>query len=199
MNPTTLTPILGTDKSNPAFSVFVPEEDPKFYEVYFGLALLEKVNGGSKGMQFKYLVGRLYNAGIKRARLVEAFDLPLSTIRRYGDTVKSDDPEDMMRRFSGQGAERKLTPEIERYVRDEFRGLYPENKYTYSSVIISKVKEIFDVPLSSETLRPIFNEEKRALSEKDAAGDCLANAEKAPDRASVCDCSILRQPHFTEL
>ena len=74
--------------------------------------------------------------------------------------------------------------------------MYPENKYTYSSVIISKVKEIFDVPLSSETLRPIFNEEKRALSEKDTAGDCLESAEKTLDGASVCDCE--RSPASNE-
>ena len=189
MNTSTLTPILGTDKSNPAFSVYSPNDSKEFYEVYFGLALLEKVNGNTDGIQFKYLIGRLYNAGITRKKLVEAFGLPLSTIRRYGEAVKSDDPEEMMRRFSGQGAEKKLTPEIENYVRDKFREIYSENKYDYSSVIIGKVKKIFRVTFSSETLRKVFNDEKRAFS-KSADGVSEESPdieEKTPEKASTCD------------
>ena len=189
LNTSTLIPILGTDKSNPAFSVYTPIGNKDFFEVYFGLALLEKVNGNTDDIQFKYLVGRLYNAGITRNKLVEAFEVPLSTMRRYGEAVKSNDPEEMMRRFSGQGAEKKLTQEIENYIRCEFRKLYQENKYTYSSEIIAKVKEIFAVPFSSETLRHIFNDEKRILLEQEkCVPDGSGSTEKSPKRANACDC-----------
>lgn len=190
MTTSTLTPILGTDKSNPAFSVYSPIGNKDFFEVYFGLALLEKVNGNTDGIQFKYLLGRLYNAGITRKKLVEAFEIPLSTIRRYGKAVKSTDPEDMMRRFSGQGAVKKLTPEIENYIRCEFRRLYQENKYTYSSKIICQVKEIFGVSFSSETIRPFFTDEKRILPEgKKDVSKGLDKTEKIPERANICECS----------
>ena len=191
MNTATLTPILGTDKSNPAFSVYSPTDSKDFYEVYFGLALLEKVNGNTDGIQFKYLIGRLYNAGITRNKLIEAFGLPLSTIRRYGEAVKSEDPEEMMRRFSGQGAKRKLTPEIENYVRDAFREVYQDDKYTYSSVIIGKVKKIFGVSFSSETLRNIFNDEKRISSKKaEDVSEKPLEVEKPQNKANTCDFPI---------
>ncbi len=190
LNTSILTPILGTDKSNPAFSVYTPTDNKDFFEVYFGLALLEKVNGSTDGIQFKYLVGRLYNAGITRKKLVEAFEVPLSTMRRYGEAVKSDNPEEMMRRFSGQGAEKKLTQEIENYIRCKFHELYQENQYTYSSKIIAKVKEIFGVSFSSETLRPIFNDEKRILSEqKKCVSEGSVSTGKSSERANICDCA----------
>ena len=190
MNTVTLAPILGTDKSNPSFSIYASNDGKNNYEVYFGLALLEKVNGNSNGIQFKYLLGRLYNAGINRKKLVEAFDISLSTIRRYGEAVKSDDPEKMMRGFAGQGAIKKLTPEIENYVRSEFKKIYPKNKYDYSSQIRSEVKNIFAVSLSAETLRPVFNDEKQIFVsiEKGLGKSLEESPEKGAERAGICEC-----------
>lgn len=61
----TLQAILGTDKNNQCFSVFKSTADPVKLEVYFGMALLEKVNNDGSSLLFKMLIGRLYNSRIK--------------------------------------------------------------------------------------------------------------------------------------
>ncbi len=38
--------VLGDDKDNPLFSVYSQEDNPGMLEVYFGLALLERVERG---------------------------------------------------------------------------------------------------------------------------------------------------------
>jgi hypothetical protein len=125
MEPLLLQPILGTCKDNPAFCVMSAPKDSKELHVYFGLALLERVKSGSDSFTYKNLVGRLYNAEIKRINLVKAFGHPLSTIQRWGDAVKSGDVERMTQAFAGQGTAPRMTKEIERFVRSEFRRIYP--------------------------------------------------------------------------
>ena len=157
-----LQPILGTCKDDPAFCVLTGEESPEELHVYFGLALIEKVNNPG-GFAYKGLLGRLYNIGFKRSRLVAAFGHPVSTLSRWGEAVKSGDIDQMARAFSGQGAPLRLKPEIERFVRAEFRRIFPDDPYTYSIRVLDRIREIFNEKFSSETLRPIFNSEKAAL------------------------------------
>ena len=80
MNALPLQAILGTDKNDPAFCVMADPKFPEDLHVYFGLALIERVNSGPNSFQYKYLVARLYNAGFKRAKLVEAFGHSISTM-----------------------------------------------------------------------------------------------------------------------
>ena len=173
-----LQPILGTCKDNPAFCVMSAVADPKDLHVYFGLALLERIKSGADSFTYKNLVGRLYNADIKRINLVKAFGHPLSTIQRWGDAVKSGDAEKMAKAFAGQGKAPLMTSEIGRFIRSEFRRIYPGNPYSYSKHIIDRVEHVFGERFSSETLRPLFNEEKAALSgENNIAPQSPATAE----------------------
>ncbi len=63
------------------------------------------------------LVGRLYNAGLNRRALSETFDFDLKTIQRWGAVLRSEDAEELLRVLGGRRAGRKLTPQIEAYVR----------------------------------------------------------------------------------
>ena len=177
-----LQPILGTCKDNPAFCVMSTSAEPKELHVYFGLALLERVRSGADSFTYKNLVGRLYNAGIKRINLVKAFGHPLSTIQRWGDAVKSGDVEKMVKAFAGQGKAPRMTSEIERFIRSEFRRIYPENPYSYSKYILDRVADVFGERFSSETLRPLFNEEKAALSGKNNIDVLPSPATVEPER-----------------
>ena len=173
-----LQPILGTCKDNPAFCVMSAVAEPKDLHVYFGLALLERIKSGADSFTYKNLVGRLYNADIKRINLVKAFGHPLSTIQRWGDAVKSGDAEKMAKAFAGQGKAPRMTSEIGRFIRSEFRRIYPGNPYSYSKQILDRVEHVFGESFSSETLRPLFNEEKTALSgENNIAPPSPATAE----------------------
>ena len=156
--------ILGADKCNPLFSLYSPTEYPEQIEVYFGLALVEKIEKGKSSLQFKLLLGRLYNAGYKRKELTSAFDVDLKTIRKWGYALKSNDFISMEAAFAGHEAKRKLSPDIESYARSRFREIYPKNQYNYSAVVRDEISEYFQTDLSGETLRGIFNCEKMRLN-----------------------------------
>lgn len=179
--------ILGTDKDNPSISVYSSSENESDYHVYLGMALLERVNNGPDSFQYKSLVGRLYNTNIKRATLVEEFGHSLSTIRRWGNAIKSGDITEIERAFSGQGAQKKLTPAIENFIRLEFRRIYPDNRYTYSKEIISRLKDVFQTSFSPESLRTIFNEEKEAFGvPENAASASLVESQGCDLQTDSC-------------
>ena len=160
----TLQLLLAKDKHNPYLSIYKSEEEPDKLEVYFEMALLEKLNNGISSYHGKHLLGRLYNAGFKRKNLVEAFGFPISTLRRWGDALLTGDPEIIYRAFAGQGAIPKITPEIKRFIILKFNEIYPHNSYNYSSVIREEVKKIFETSLSAEAIRPLLNQEKIKLN-----------------------------------
>ena len=124
--------VLGIDKDNPLFSIYSPEDNPEMLEVYFGLALLERVERGKDPFQFKLLVGRLYNMKYRRKALVDAFGFDLKTIRKWGNALKSGQIGMIEAAFAGHEIRRKMTPEIESYARSRFRDIYQDFIHTSS-------------------------------------------------------------------
>ena len=173
--------VLGVDKDNPLFSIYSPEDNPEMLEVYFGLALLERVERGKDSFQFKLLIGRLYNMDYKRKSLVEAFYVDLKTIRKWGNALKSGQIGMIEAAFAGHKIRRKLTPEIESYARSRFREIYQDNQYNYSGIIRNEINEHFGKAICAETLRPIFRQEKTAIVPP------VRPAENVPCRDIVCD------------
>jgi len=160
-----LQPLLLPGKDGNPFSVHIsPDKDT--LEVYFGYALLERINNGKDSFQYKYLLARLYNAGFKQTTLRDVFGHAISTLRRWGNALKSGDAGAILKAFSGQGARQAVTQGIEDFIRSEFRRIYPQNKYTYSKVIKERVQEVFKIGLSSESLRKIFAKEKQLLKDE---------------------------------
>jgi len=173
--------VLGIDKNNPLFSIYSPEDNPEMLEVYFGLALLERVERGADSFQLKLLVGRLYNMNYRRKALVEAFDVDLKTIRKWGNALKSGQLDVIEAAFAGHDVRRKLTPEIESYARSRFRELYRDNRYNYSGIIRDEIKEHFGKTLCAETLRPVFKDEKTL------AGMPVQPIKNDRSRDDICD------------
>ena len=64
------------------------------------------------------------------------------------------------RPFPARAHTRKVTPEIEAYVRDRFLDLQKEQCHNYSKVIQAEVKKYFSVSVSAERLRWIFRDVK---------------------------------------
>jgi len=108
--------ILGIDKRNPLFTLYA-DEDQEQLHVYYGLELLEVVSADRNNPNFKMLVGRLYNAGLSLLVLQRTFHVDPKTIRRWGRALCSGDAEELIRVLAGRRARRKLTGEIEAYVR----------------------------------------------------------------------------------
>ncbi|MBI5416669.1 hypothetical protein HZA55_01775 [Candidatus Poribacteria bacterium] len=158
--------IIGTDDRNPYYSVLKDKENNEL-QVYFGNALIEKLPDKKDSPQLKHLLGRLYNADVKVKSLTDYFGYSFQTIQRWGDAIKSGNMEEMARSFEGQGAPKKVTKEIESFVVYEFNRIYQENKYSYSKEIRKDIKNVFNVEISAETLRPIFTRIKEENRQKE--------------------------------
>lgn len=162
--------ILGTDKRNPCFTVF---QDPEGKELllFYGCELLEKLPADRNHAQYKLMVARLYNAGINGVRLRETFGVDAKTMRKWGRALESGDADQLAHALAGRQACRKFSIEIQSFIRMRFEQIYQENKRSYSKAILEEVKEVFNVELSSETLRPLLGELKKTFfsSEQTAA------------------------------
>lgn len=207
---TLLQPILVPVNGEPDIILSAVPDFPDEVFVFLNLALLERVPYNVQNPVFKMLLARLYNAGMSGQRLKELFGPARSTLRRWGRALKSGDLDQIRDAFSGQGAVRKVTPEIERYVRDRFRELHGHCR-NYNQVIRSEVERYFKTSVSCERLRWIFTEERKRLaaaSGSEADGD-VENAivyspeapgmdavganscEKASENAAICSFSVV--------
>jgi hypothetical protein len=155
--------ILGTDKRNALFTVYEWEEDDgeEQLHVYYGLELLEVVSADRNAPSFKMLVGRLYNAGLSRRVLQETFRVDLKTIQRWAAALRSRDGEELVRVLAGRRAGRKLTPQIEAYVRARWADLSRSETYGIGKRLRKEIESVFAVKLCQETLRPLIGQLKR--------------------------------------
>ena len=81
--------------------------------------------------------------------------------------------------FSGQGAQRKIPPEIEKYVRDRFGDLHGACR-DYNQVIRAEVWKYFKVSICSERMRWIFKQQREKLAqiaEPDAAEEAVEGSD----------------------
>ena len=175
--PTTLTGqlILGTDKDNPLFTIYA--EDEEQLHVYYGLELLEVVPADPEAPSFKMLVGRLYNAGLNRRVLAETFSVDPKTMRKWGRALFCRNAQEWVRVFGGQRARRKVTPEIEAYVRARWAAVSAEGTYGAMSRLCREIQSVFGVGLSPRALRPVVGPLKRA--QRSAAAEPEGEARSA--------------------
>lgn len=154
--------ILGVDTKNPWFTV---ERKGNMLYVYFGMALIEIVPDDKTKPTFKLLMGRLFNSGIKKKALVTEFGICYTTLKRWGDAIKSNDLETVERALLGPGAPLKITKEISAFIGIRFHDIYQRTHYGYSQTIRNEIKSIFNKDISSESLRPIFSTLKQSVQE----------------------------------
>jgi hypothetical protein len=131
------------------------------YEVYLGVALLERVGADPAVVGRKMLVGRLHNAGVSLRELSRRFGHDPRTIKKWAGALRSGDIEVLAQAFAGRGSGRKTSPELIAYVRQLYRhrGQFGHN---YREQIIDWVWEVFGVRLSTTTVSGIFGLEQEA-------------------------------------
>jgi transposase len=190
--------LIGVDKKNPYFSICRDASNPGKIYVYFGAALMEVIAEDTSNPEFKLLIARLYNAGVKAKSITEKFGIARTTMKRWADALKSGDTDRLMAALSGQGAPRKLTAEILSFIKVRFLQIYQDNHYNYSMIIRKEIKEIFGKEISSESLRPIFKElrSNAAVSDQIEGGE-MSHVEANPAAekgANKCDSTDLIAP-----
>ena len=182
-----LQPILGTDKRNPIFSVCRQAGAPPSLHVYYGAELLEVVPEEGRHAAFKLLVGRLFNAGVKGTALRRCFGVDRKTMQRWGRALQSVDPEQLVRALAGRGGHRKLTAEIQSYVRMRFCEIYQQSHAGYSQRLRGEIQRVFGVELSGECLRPLLKSLRAELRHE---VNEPAKQSGAENRETACDCVV---------
>ena len=160
--------LLGLDKSNPMFEILIDSEIPDELLVHFGMHLLEKVYRGK--VEEKLLAARLYNSGFSSKRITEALGFDRKSMRRWGQALKGGDAAAILRAFSGQGAERRMIPMLEHYVRATYRSIIGEMGCHSNEFIRKELREKFGEEFCHEAIRRILrNEDQKILAECEAA------------------------------
>jgi hypothetical protein len=157
--------LIGVDKRNPYFSVYKDKSQGEIH-IYYGASIFDIVKDKKDNAELKFMLARLYNAGVKVKSLIEHFGYSYPTYKRWGEALKSGDAERIYLTFSGQGGNKKLTPEIISFIIHDFGHVYPRNKSSYSSEIRKNIKDIYKIGLSSESIRPILKSLKEKFHSK---------------------------------
>lgn len=159
--------IIGTDKKNPFFSVHRDTENNRLY-VYYGANVFEVLEDKKESPQLRFLVGKLYNAGVKAADISRELGFCFRSIKKWANAIQSGTDDEILELFEGRNHKSKMTHEVEGFVIYEFKRIYPKNKQSYSKEIRKSVKEVFGYDISSESLRPIFTKLRNELFPKEA-------------------------------
>lgn len=155
--------LLGTDKRNPLFTIYLDESKQRLL-VYYGMELLEVVSAKPQDPNYKLLVGRLYNAGLSVKVLEATFEVDRKTMRRWGQALLSGDAKELVRVLEGRQGARKLTIEIQAYVRTRWPDLSAQGTYGITGRLRQEIKKVFGVELSAEALRPLIGTLKKKAS-----------------------------------
>lgn len=187
--------ILGTDKKNPVFTIYRDAKE-QILHVYYGGKLLEKVPDDKRHPEFKLLLARLSNAGVKATVLERVFGVDHKTMKRWGSALTSGDPELLMRVLAGREANRKLSLEIRSYIEMRFPIIYQETRYEYSKRMREEIEHVFGKKISGETIRPLL----KVVKEKEVGkADPIEPELEAKNGENHCDCLEPKDAKETEI
>jgi transposase len=152
--------LLGTSKSNPLFRVCRNRGRNEIL-LYYGMELLETFLDCPDHFAMRLCAGRLYNAGIKKRDIEQAFGMDIRTIARIANAMKEADPDRLFQILQGRQRARKLTPEIVSFLREMVEtalSLHPRSPSRYLRELVQRV---YGVSLCAETIRPFLAEGRK--------------------------------------
>ena len=126
---------------------------------------------------------------------MKTFNVSNKTIRKWGRALLSGDITQIEKAFGGHNNKRKLTSEIEAYARGSFNVIGDRVK-NFSQVILNEIESRYNVKLSGESLRPIFNDE-RINSNNNCVSEEHAPSPSAPE--PVTGVSLSNQEMASEI
>ena len=134
-------------------------EDRAHY-LFLGLALIQRLPGDRAHVLHKLAVAQLVNAGFALRQLAREFHHAPATMTKWAEAVLTGDLEIMAAAFAGQGAERKLLPDMEEFVRGQYlalRDVYPDFRKRIAAGVLKR----FGQRISGERLRQVFRQVDR--------------------------------------
>ena len=135
--------------------------DQKELSLFIGLAELERIPFDKEHILFKMFLGRMYNCKYKLDDLVRKFGPSHKTIRLWGKALLSSDLEYIRKVFAGHENKRKITPEIDGFIRGTFNAVKDKVK-NFSQIIRNEIGVRYNKEISRESLKIIFNDERKS-------------------------------------
>ena len=105
----------------------------------YGLEVLEVVPNDPRSPAYRLLGGRLYNAGLRVRTLEGVFGLDRKTLRKWGLALRSGDGKWLGEVLAGRSGRRKLTLEMESYVRFRWLALRAERRRDYRRRVVFRL------------------------------------------------------------
>ena len=188
---TTVQPILScSQRTLSDITVSLGSEGTTF-DVYLGVALLERVGADPDAVARKMLVGRLHNAGAPLVELGQTFGHDGRTVKRWGSALATGDIDEIARVFAGRAGRRKTSPELMRYAWQLYRerGRLGRN---YREIIIGKIAEVFGVHVSTTTASALFAADPRSKAVPDGPPEQTTPV-RSDSTPSVAEASSVNQ------
>jgi len=175
-------PILGTEAGHELIWTRSDAADPEVRHLYFGLGHFCTYRADDVKSR-NLLVGLTGAAGLKRKAVAEAFGVNRCLVPRYARAMREEGSDGIMR--DGRGRPGKTTPQIEAYVRGEFRKLYRKSRRNFTRPLIGKVKAEYGVEICRDLIRRMVGP-VRAEMDRGSATACRrakSTTPRAPSRA----------------
>lgn len=144
----------------------VDPANPDQLQLYWGTALLMVVPRDRDSLLFRTTAGLLGALNLNMTSLEECLGVTGKTLRKWRDALLAGDWEPLAAVFHGPGAEAKLSPDVERYVRRRYRDEIEKHGKTphgFRLELLSELSHYWEVEFSGEGLRRIFRDEDSRL------------------------------------
>lgn len=127
------------------------------HSLFLGLALIQRLPGDHEHILHKLAVAQMVNAGMSLRSLAREFHHAPVTMKNWAEAAQSGDLERIAAAFSGRGAEKKVSEEIEQFVRGQYlalRHVYSDYRKRIAAAILKR----FGKTVSGERLRQVFRQ-----------------------------------------
>ena len=127
------------------------------HSLFLGLALIQRLPGNREHVLHKLAVAQLVNANLSVRGLAREFHHSPRTMKKWAEAVLTGDLDVIAAAFTGQGAEKKVLPPIEEFVRGQYlalREVYPDFRKRIAGAVLKR----FGEGLSGERLRQVFRQ-----------------------------------------
>jgi transposase len=158
--------VLGASKRYPYLATLEDTGEPGRVQFMFGSECLVSYRREDLGTR-NGLAGMLASAGVRQADVARVLGVDARQVRRY---VREFEAEGLGAVAAGvPGRPRKVTADVEGFVRAEFREVFARRRRGFRAVLLERVEREFGIRLSLERLRQITAPVRAELEAGEAA------------------------------
>ena len=168
--------VLGASKRYPHLATLEDPQSPGWVQFMFGSECLASYRREDLGTR-NGLAAMLVSAGVRQADVARVLGVDARQVRRY---VRTFEAEGLGAVAAGvPGRPRKVTGDVEGFVRAEFREVFPRRRRGFRAVLVERVEREFGVRLGLERLRQITAPVRAELEAAEAAAAAESGAAEA--------------------